>query len=351
MKSKLKSLLIFSCRWGGAFRLWHYLNRKRIVILTLHGVMDAEAGMTWVPLRPQLPRKRLDFLLKVLAKWYRFVSLEEAVEMLAGRRPVLPNSLVLTFDDGYRNNLKYALPILRLHGAPATFFLSTGHVDRRRPFWFDRLDYALQHVPANGREVRIGHDAFRAGSMNRSQLQLLYKRFREDAKAKVRNDLEMQEEMDRLAGMLESEGGGKLADILEEDDWSAVMTWDEIRGELKEDVCFGSHTVDHNRLGMMDRDGIREQLLRSREAIERNTGRECRLLCYPSGSHSETTAEIARECGYLAALTTVEGTNRRGDDLMTLKRINFPIDGGVNEMLIKVSGLSNWMHRIGSLPR
>ena len=91
-----------------------------------------------------------------------FVSLGDAVEMLAGRKPLVPYSLVLTFDDGYRNNITHALPLLRRNQVPATIYLATGHVEERRPFSFDRLDYALQHAaPADaaqavGRGVAAG---------------------------------------------------------------------------------------------------------------------------------------------------------------------------------------------------
>lgn len=346
MKGAFRRLVLEIARLTGFMRLWRFLHRREVIILKLHGVMDDEGGeLPWTPLRPQLQRRRLEYVLREILKRYRIVSLDDAVDMLAGRKQLQPYSIVLTFDDGYRNNVKCALPVLRRYGAPATFFVSTGHVNERRPFWFDRLDYAVQHLPADGRELRFGDEVVKCGLSSRAELRELYKRMRDTAKKRNGSDLDMLAEMEAIAEKLESEGGGRLSDIFENDDWTAVLTWEEIRATLQEDVCFGSHTVDHVRLGMVDGVTVRDQLKRSKDAIERKTGRECRYVCFPSGSHSLEAAEIAKECGYVAALTTVEGMNKIGEDPMFLKRIGFPENGSIVEVLARVSGLSNWIFR------
>lgn len=64
-----------------------------------------------------------------LAQRYRVVSLTQALdELVAGQ--VVPNTVVITFDDGYLDNLKQALPLLQASGLPATVFVTTGFADR-----------------------------------------------------------------------------------------------------------------------------------------------------------------------------------------------------------------------------
>jgi peptidoglycan/xylan/chitin deacetylase (PgdA/CDA1 family) len=67
-------------------------------------------------------------LLQFLRRGYRFVSLSEMVEVIrrAGRAP--DRAIALTFDDGWKDNHEYALPVLRRLGVPATFFLTTEHL-------------------------------------------------------------------------------------------------------------------------------------------------------------------------------------------------------------------------------
>ena len=320
--------------------LWRFAHRRDVTILYVHGVMDSDDRASWIPLRPQLPPRRLAAAIRELSRHYRFVSLADAVDMLSGRTPVAPYSVVLTFDDGYRNNITHALPILRRHRVPATFFLATGHIEHRRPFWFDRLDYALQHAPVAEMEVQVGPATVRLRAGDRGALRGAYKQLRDVAKALPRHDREMQHEMEGIAARLEAESDRKLADVFEEDAWSAVLTWEEVRQAAGDDVSFGSHTVDHIRLGLVDAEMISDQLVRSKEMIEARTGRPCRHFAYPSGSFTPQAAAIARASGYTAAVTTDEGANRMGDDLMTLRRIGLPDTGNMTEVLARVSGLS-----------
>jgi peptidoglycan/xylan/chitin deacetylase (PgdA/CDA1 family) len=338
-------------RWSGLVRLWRFLHRHEVVILMAHGVMDLHEHASWVPLRPQLSSSRLERAIRTLSRHYRFVSLQDAVDMVTGRTRVRPHSLVLTFDDGYRNNLTHALPILRRWRVPATIFVATGHVDARTPFWFDRLDYALQQAPISEREVRVGPGEVRLSGVDRASLRASYATLRETAKRVHANDADMLRELDGLAAELEAESGRRLADIFERDPWSAVLTWDELRSADAAEVSIGSHTVDHVRLERVDPRIAADQLIRSRQAIETHTGRPCRHLAYPNGGFNADTVSTARACGYTAAVTTVEGSNRVGDDPLTLRRRPLPDTDDPTEILASVSGLSDLLSRLTRRPR
>ena len=146
----IKKVLYSFLSLSGFYRLWRGFNRNGIVVLMLHGVMDEEEACDWIPTRPQISRIQLEDSIRLIAKYYEFISLAEAVEMLSGEKPFRSNCVVVTFDDGYRNNLTHAWPILKRFGVPVTVFPSVGHVDRREPFWYDRIDYALQFAAAAG---------------------------------------------------------------------------------------------------------------------------------------------------------------------------------------------------------
>jgi hypothetical protein len=73
--------------------------------------------------------------------------------------------------------------------------------------------------------------------------------------------------------------------------------------------------------------------------IEMCTGITVGHFCYPSGSFTHQAMRMARDVGYEAAVTTVEGLNRRGDDLMALRRINLPDTGNKAKLLMDAAGL------------
>ncbi|NQU75670.1 MAG: polysaccharide deacetylase family protein [Planctomycetes bacterium] len=348
MRYAVRHLVLWVFRYLGVFHVWRFLRRKDVTIVLIHGVMDSEDQPTWSPMRPQLSRRWLRLYMRALSKHYNFISLQEAVDMLSGKVPLQPYSLVFTFDDGYQNNITHAMPILRRYNATATIFLTTGHVDNRKPFWFDRLDYALQLAPVRCREIQLG---LRAGELDVTDTKTLAAAFakqRNLAKARQGSDVEFLAEMEGMASALESDSGRSLADISEKDDWSAVLSWSEIQAAVGDGVMFGSHTVDHVRLGLVDAATADEQMRRSKEAIEAHTNRPCIHLAYPNGSFSAETIRLAGECGYICAVTTEEGTNRPGDDLLKLRRITMPTNTPVSDILARVCGLS---HALGRLER
>jgi len=342
----VKQSLLLLMRWMRVFRLFQYIQRNTIVIWMIHGVMDDEGKSSWKPLRPQLSRKKLDEYLRILSKRYNFISLAEAVEMLQGCKPMQPYSMVFTFDDGYRNNLTHALPILRRYNAPATFFVPTGFVETPKPFWWDRLDYALQQVPVDGLEVRVGSLAMRLDSSSREALCESYKRLRRAGKKLQMSDYDFLQDMESLADQLETESGRALTDIQGEDDWSAIMTWEQIKQNCNGDVTIGSHTVDHIRLDLVEEDIAQNQLIRSKRDIELHTGNPCLAICYPSGNYSDEITAFARNSGYTCAVTTNEGRNRLGDDVFKLRRINLPTCISGSELLARLCGLPRVLSKL-----
>lgn len=334
-----RRFVLILLRWIGILRLFQFLHRNQIAILTVHGVMDDRDSSLWKPLRRRLSRDELEDYLKALSKRYRFISLEDAVEMLQGCKPIQPYSIVLTFDDGHRNHITHALPILRRYKAPATFFVPTGFINNLKPFWFDRLDYALQQAHVHNSEVRIGSFTIRIDDSNRERLRESYKRLRGAAKEQQMSDQDFLREINQLANQLEADSGKALADIQNEDDWSAIASWEQIRKVLSDHITIGSHTVDHIRLGLVGAEYAYDQLERSKKDIERYTGSPCHSLCYPNGSFTEETVDIAKKCGYLYGVTTRKGLNSIGDDVFRLRRINVPIGIRATYLLARICSI------------
>jgi peptidoglycan/xylan/chitin deacetylase (PgdA/CDA1 family) len=289
----------------------------------VHGVVDDALQTTWHPLRKQLSVKDLDRSLTTLAKHYRFISMDKAVAMLAGKEPLQPYSLVLTFDDGYRNNITHALPILQRHNAPAIFFLSTGHVERREPFWYDRLDYAIQHLRQE-QHIYFSGKIFLFRPNQEEISRITFSSLRHMIKTDNRPYTETMLEVNQMTNNLEDNGSCRLADVFEKDHCTAIMTWEETRWAANQGVTIGSHTVDHSILDRLDEVAAREQLTISKKTIEQHTGKQCAFFCYPNGNWDKNIVSLVRETGFIAATTTDTGSNKVGGELLTLHRFTFP---------------------------
>ena len=110
-------------------------------ILTFHRVNDDDD-----PFLPSMPTAVFAARMAHIARHYRVLAVEDLVERV--RQGTAPrNALALTFDDGYRDNLSHAAPILAQHGLPATIFLATGYIGTPDVPWFDRRRPRLQALP------------------------------------------------------------------------------------------------------------------------------------------------------------------------------------------------------------
>ncbi|XOV86652.1 MAG: polysaccharide deacetylase family protein [Pseudomonadota bacterium] len=305
------------------------LNRHRetIPVITIHGVADEAADDLWRPTWQRCSTDRLDAVMSVLSRHYQFISLDEMVEMLAGRKPVKPNCMVITFDDGYENNLSQAMPVLQKYAAPLSVFVSTRMLVEREPYWIDRLDYALTQLPDKCFRVENSRFTHEMRWADQDELAAAYKSFREAILEAYDNDYEMIADIELLLDELEGQLGRSLTEIFEHDKWSALLTAESL-GQLPPDVTIGSHTINHVRVDRVDDAALRREMTESKQTIESLSGK-CDYFCYPQGVYSDAAARMAKEAGYLAALTGESGTNRAGDDLFKLKRVSFP--GGTTE--------------------
>ncbi len=222
-------------------------------------------------------------------------EIERALREPRGRR------VLITFDDGYRDNYELALPALRRAGLPATFFLSTGFLDRPRLPWWDEIAWMA-------RRGGLGADA--AGALNAEYKQLPGDRCEPF-----------------LDGLGERLGCGRAPASEGADLW---MTWDMAREMRDAGMSFGGHTVDHPILARLDRDGQRHEIAESVSRLRQELGRDIDLFSYPVGlpdCFEATTRELAREAGIRFSFSNYGGYERPGAaDPLDLRRTNIGHD-------------------------
>jgi peptidoglycan/xylan/chitin deacetylase (PgdA/CDA1 family) len=98
------------------------MQRQRVMILTYHGVLPDGTGHPYLS-RNFVERREFKAQMAFLASAFRCIPLSEAVSLLAQGGGLPERAAVVTFDDGYRNNLTEAGPVLRRHNIPATISL------------------------------------------------------------------------------------------------------------------------------------------------------------------------------------------------------------------------------------
>ena len=76
-------------------------------------------------------------IVREINKHYRAISLQTLVRKIHNKEILDPNTVVITFDDGYRDNFLYAAPILKKYNVPATFFVTSGYINTNRIYSWD----------------------------------------------------------------------------------------------------------------------------------------------------------------------------------------------------------------------
>jgi len=274
-------------------------------ILTYHRIADRETTPRLAPSLVSATPEDFTEQMRFLARRFRIVPMEAVLDAREQHR-LPPRSLLLTFDDAYRDFADHAWPILRRLGLAATVFVPTGYPGRPdRSFWWDRLHAVVRDATGDletpiGR-LLVGHPADRRRAYELLRRHLKGMRH-DDAEALVR---------DLQSGARTREGE------------AAVLSWAELRRLAGEGVTLAPHTRNHPILSHLDAEEIDTEVRSSREDLEREIGPTLPVFAYPSGEHTPTAVAVLRRLGMRAAFTTERGLNDlRRADWLRLRRIN-----------------------------
>ncbi|RYC32907.1 polysaccharide deacetylase [Lichenibacterium minor] len=244
-------------------------------------------------------------LTRVRALGYRMLSIDQAVdELRAGGTAGAPPFAVLTFDDGYRDNLVHALPVLEKHRAPFTVYVTSGFADRTARLWWVELEEAVRR----GSRVALQLDgetlSLPAGTAaeKRAAFKAVYWPLRGGAE-------------DRLLAAVGALAQGQGIDGrgLVED---RCMDWPEIESLARHPLAtIGAHTLTHPRLARLDIADMRTELGAAKTILEERLGRPVVHLAYPvgdPGSAGRREFDAAKAFGYASAVTTRPGLVHAG---------------------------------------
>jgi peptidoglycan/xylan/chitin deacetylase (PgdA/CDA1 family) len=229
----------------------------------------------------------------VKARGFDIISLDAALERIVA--PMNRPFVVLTFDDGYRDNVEHALPVLEKHAAPFTMFVTSGFADRTARLWWIELEEAmrrLDRVTVQGMQLSTAT----AAEKERAHA-MLYRTLRAGPEERL---LEVCAELCEQAGITPSDLPAALCL-----DWPGVE-------QLSQHplATIGVHTLTHPMLAKHAESFVRRELAESRARIEQAIGKPARHLAYPVGDPTSAGPReftIARELGFASAVTTRPG--------------------------------------------
>lgn len=260
-------------------------RRAGLPILLYHRILPKPDPLCWF----DPDAARFDRDMAMLSGVFRVLPLEEAAtRLLDGTLP--RRAVAITFDDGYRDNLDVAAPILRRHGLTATFFVASGFLNGGRMF-NDTVTETIRRLPSGPIDLSwVG-----LGIRNVSDLSsraALVGEF--NAAVKYLSPDARHEACERLGQRVE---GDLPTDLM--------MTDDGVRALARSGMTIGGHTVTHPILASVPADEAFEQIRQNRADLASILGQAPTLFAFPNGKpgrdYTDEHAAMARQVGYRAA--------------------------------------------------
>jgi peptidoglycan/xylan/chitin deacetylase (PgdA/CDA1 family) len=246
-----------------------YVTATHVTIFMLHRFAVPDLGVAG--LDPGALRRNLAFLRK---QRYQLLSLTDLFRSMREGRP-LKRAVAFTIDDGYFDHAQVAAPIFAEFDCPLTCFVTTGFLDRKVWFWWDRLAYIFERTREQALTARIGNqkfqyqwdsDAARARAWWNLNLRC------QDASENLR--LECIQRLSQDTGVeLPAAAPARFA----------PMSWEDARRLESRGVSFGPHTVTHPVLGTTSAEQAEWEITESWARLSANVSRPVPIFCYPNG--------------------------------------------------------------------
>lgn len=292
----------------------HSARRKnRLLILCYHGISlsDEHDWLGFLFVSPERFRQRLTCLRDMQAN---VLSLSEGLARL--QNGTLPDrSVVLTFDDGFYDFRRHAVPMLNEFGFPCTLYLTTYYSGLPFPIINLALDYLMFKCGRESVDVPQPDGSSRIMPlttwMDRQQAKLAYIAY---FNAKGLSTVEKNEFARSLAG-----GFGIDYDAVLKSRYGQVMTPDEAAEAARAGIDIQLHT--HRHRTPIDRELFLRELRDNARRIREISGKEPRHFCYPSGHNDQAFLPWLREFGVTSATTCDRGFASPSSDPLLLPRV------------------------------
>ena len=270
-------ILAFAARLGMGWVLRRLKPANSITVLCLHRVTE-ETDYFWPPMRPAT----FERLLQYCQKHYEVVDFPALSAPASGKKP----RLVLSFDDGYKDFMEYALPLLTKYNLPCNHNVVINCLERNEPIWTQRFNILANHL----RDNKLSGQLLPALEETKFSGQTA------DWFKVYNTTIQVLLDMPRQARMEALEEWEKT--YLVPANAVSMMDWEDVMVAQQQGVSFGSHTISHDSLPTLPEKELFRELKESKAILELKTGKPCEVISLPNGQCSSLVVKTANQVGY-----------------------------------------------------
>jgi peptidoglycan/xylan/chitin deacetylase (PgdA/CDA1 family) len=300
---------------------------KEVIVLVYHRIINEEDKFD--PNIISAEKRYFRDQVRYLSNNCHVISFEEFYCYYKKRKKIPHNSVIITFDDGYKDNYTLAYPILKEFNLKATIALTTGNIGKGKLFWWDRIAYCVYNT--NVREVNIEYLG-KINLMNKNRA--------------IRN---IQERLKSLNEHIKN----KIVDVIEEklgitplETKSLFLSWKEIMEMSDNNITFAAHTVTHPILTRISLREAKKEIIDSKRHIESKIHKKINIFTYPNGNEEDMSEEIdefLKNEGFIFSLSSIYGTNNLKPGLFRLKRVSIEHNDDMLLFKLKTKGFGSFL--------
>ena len=303
-------------------RNFHQRINDELTILLYHGVTNIKSRGIENYSRKHISQDDFYSQMLYLRNNCNVISIDDYLEIRKSKECLPPKSVIITFDDGFKNNYTVAAPILADLGLPSVFYYTSGVINTNIMFWVDIIEDCLNCC--KNASIRIELDQvydFSIDSMDAKIIAL--KKIKEYAKNVSNSD------WDRIVNDIQNETGVKAC--VEHSENYEKITWNELK-RLYDNSLFtvGGHSMYHNILSYKTYIEMEEDIRSSIDLLETNLKSSICHFAYPEGEahhYNNDVIDVLRKYGILCSPTAIPGLNSLNTDPFHLRRIMVGFNG------------------------
>lgn len=266
-------------------------------------------------------KKQMEFI----GKKFNPISLGSLHSFLENREKIGSKNVLVTFDDGWKDNFDYAFESLRANNIPAVIYLPTDYIGTHKRFWQETITHLLLEIV----NLCKGDDSSIKKSILSENIEGMNDILSSDPyqlKDNIENFVSLKKKQSKknqklILSKLRKYANQNMDTSQDERDF---MNWEEVRKLSMGGIDFGSHGQSHSILTNMinNKQKITLELSESKKIIEQEINKEIISFAYPNGQYSKQVVNVVHDVGYKLSFSTENGVMSLGDNPYTLKRIN-----------------------------
>ena len=258
------------------------LNSSDLSIYLFHGVIKKKINKNSIRNynSKHLYQDKFEKYIKFLSDNGQTITLNDIFDKNQNFR----NKYVITFDDGFYNNYKYALPIMKKYNVPHIIYLTSNYVDKNLISWIDRIDIAIDNCKKKVVYSKIFKKNFKLGSKENKIIFLNF--IRNYCKSIKKVDLNKFAEI-LLKDLKLSAPKTSISDLDKKLDWNCIKKMNE--NDLTE---FGGHSHSHNVLGHLTKSQYTVEINKSLNFLSKKGNLKIKHYSYPEGFKTSFNKEI-----------------------------------------------------------